>query len=220
VLQQMAAAVHKTGNAMLVDKYAQKTALRLGVTPEAVRAEFKKASRSKGAPPVAVEETGGEAEAVASETPRPSAPEFWLLKLVLLHEETVEWVHAHLDLNWVQHPHIRHAITLRLGARAKDTWQGIAAFLTECEAGELRHLITEATAEDRAILNSQQQLGDITLRLRNQFIDRQLAALTQRANQAGTGEEEHLDLMRQQQALRELKRQPLAPLAGDANEPF
>src|SRR5579863_4477808 len=37
VLQQMAAAVHKTGNAMIIDKYAQKTALRLGVTPEAVR---------------------------------------------------------------------------------------------------------------------------------------------------------------------------------------
>src|SRR5580704_2729905 len=54
VLQQMAGAVHKTGNAMMVDTYAQKTALRLGVSPEAVRAEFKKASRVKRpAPPTA-----------------------------------------------------------------------------------------------------------------------------------------------------------------------
>ena len=41
VLRGMAEAVHKTGNTVLVDKYAQKTALRLGVTPDAVRAEFR-----------------------------------------------------------------------------------------------------------------------------------------------------------------------------------
>ena len=38
VLRGMAEAVHKTGNGVLIDKYAQKTALRLGVTPDAVRA--------------------------------------------------------------------------------------------------------------------------------------------------------------------------------------
>src|SRR5487761_2104633 len=36
VLREMAEAVGKTGSAVLVDKYAQKTALRLGVAPEAV----------------------------------------------------------------------------------------------------------------------------------------------------------------------------------------
>ena len=30
----MAEAVHKTGNTVLIDTYAQKTALRLGVSPE------------------------------------------------------------------------------------------------------------------------------------------------------------------------------------------
>src|SRR5882724_8566165 len=48
VLSDMAAAVHKTGNVVLVDKYAQKTALRLGVSPEAVRAEFKKLTPRRG----------------------------------------------------------------------------------------------------------------------------------------------------------------------------
>ena len=42
ILRAMAEAVHKTGNVVLIDTYAQKTALRLGVSPEAVRAEFKK----------------------------------------------------------------------------------------------------------------------------------------------------------------------------------
>src|ERR1035437_1473247 len=50
ILRGMAEAVHKTGNLVLIDKYAQKTALRLGVSPEAVRAEFKKTSRTKTAP--------------------------------------------------------------------------------------------------------------------------------------------------------------------------
>ena len=220
VLQQMAAAVHKTGNAMLVDKYAQKTALRLGVSPEAVRAEFKKASRVKGRGARGAKKTESGEKAAAAEMPRPSAPEFWLLKLVLLHEDSAEWVQAHLDLNWVQHERVRQTISLRLAGQANDTWRGIAAFLAECEQGEMQNLITEATAENRAVANAQQQLGDILLRLRNQFIDRQLAALTQRAHQPGTGEEEHLRVMREQQALRELKRQPLTPLAGGVEEPF
>src|SRR5271155_329490 len=40
ILRDMAEAVRKTGSAVLIDKYAQKTALRLGVSPEAVRKEF------------------------------------------------------------------------------------------------------------------------------------------------------------------------------------
>src|SRR5437867_3278805 len=47
VLRSMSEAVHKTANNVLIDKYAQKTALRLGVAPDAVRADFKKSSRAK-----------------------------------------------------------------------------------------------------------------------------------------------------------------------------
>src|SRR5205814_4329629 len=50
VLGAMAEAVHKTGNGVLIDKYAQKTALRLGVSPDAVRAEFTKLARKQKAP--------------------------------------------------------------------------------------------------------------------------------------------------------------------------
>src|ERR1700690_3371541 len=45
ILRGMAEAVRKTGSVVLMDKYAQKTALQLGVSPEAVRAEF---SRIRG----------------------------------------------------------------------------------------------------------------------------------------------------------------------------
>ena len=47
VLRDMAEAVLKTGNVVLIDKYAQKTALRLGVSPDAVRAEFKRIPKAR-----------------------------------------------------------------------------------------------------------------------------------------------------------------------------
>jgi len=54
----------------------------------------------------------------------------------------------------------------------------------------------------------------------DQFIDRQLAALTHRTSQPETTDDARLEMMREQQTLRQLKRQPLTPLAGAAEEPF
>jgi DNA primase len=217
VLQDMAQAVHKTGNVVLIDTYAQKTALRLGVSAEAVRAEFRKAARLKSATPPP--ETDEQAAPV-SELVRPASTEFWLLKLILMHEETVEWLRAHLDLNWIQHAVVRQIITQRLAAQADGSWQGVAAFLTHCDAAAMRSMITEATAEDRPIHNPTQQSNDIVLRLRNQFIDGQITALTQRSGQPEFGEAERLEMLHQQQEFRRLKRQPLAPLGGGVEEPF
>src|SRR6266446_5743990 len=87
VLGSMAEAVHKTGNVVLIDKYAQKTALRLGVSPDSVRAEFTKFSRGKRTAPAAEE---GAEERTAAPLP-PSALEIWLLKILLLHDELLEW---------------------------------------------------------------------------------------------------------------------------------
>jgi hypothetical protein len=56
--------------------------------------------------------------------------------------------------------------------------------------------------------------------LRNQFVDRQLNALSHRAGQPEAGDDERLEIMQRQQSLRQLKRQPLAPLHGQDDEPF
>jgi len=204
VLRGMAEAVHKTGNGVLVDKYAQKTALRLGVNPDAVRAEFKKLSRKKATAPEAVEPP-------VEESPRPQRPsthEYWLLRLLLRHDDLVAWAAGHLDPGWVQHSLVRQIVAQRLAAHANQTWTSLAAFLEECDAAEMQSLITEATAEPRPIPNPSQQLADVALRLRNQFIDRQVADSMQRANQPACSEEERLELLHQQQELRQLKRQP------------
>lgn len=218
VVQAMAEAAHKTGNVVLIDKYAQKTALRLGVSPEAMRAEFKKIGRTKAAS-LTVSEDAPEAPPPV-ETARASVWEDRLLKLLLLNDDTTGRIQSQLDLSWLQHPQVRQIITLRLDAQHQGTWQGVAAFLTNCETVEMRALITESTTQDRPIPDPDRQLTDVLLQLRNQFIDRQLTAIKQRVGQPDLAETEQVDLLRQQQELRQLKRQPLAPLSGAVEEPF
>jgi DNA primase len=208
ILRGMAEAVHKTGNLVLIDTYAQKTALRLGVSPEAVRAEFAKVRSSEFGVRSSENEdsTSNEPE---SEMSRPSTQEFWLLKLLLLHDDLVAWTALHLDVNWISHPFVRQIVERRLTAQTNETWQSLAAFLDECESPGMRGLVTEAVAEDRKIPNPDQQLADVVLRLRNQFLDRQIAASIQRASQPETSETDGMELLREQQELRQQKRAPL-----------
>jgi DNA primase len=205
VLRDMGEAVLKTGNSVLIDKYAQKAALRLGVTPDAVRAEFRKLWRARRTSPEPAAEPADEGPAPQP----PSTHEQWLLKLLLRHEDLVGWTALHLDPAWVQHPLVKQVVSRRLEAHSQETWHGLASFLGECELPELQNLITEASADERPLPNPEQQMADVALRLRNQFLDQQLAALLQRANQPETSEAERDDLLRRQQELRLLKRRPL-----------
>jgi DNA primase len=211
VLREMAEAVRKTGNTVLVDKYAQKTALRLGVTPDAMRAEFKKAAPPRVTPNE--EESFEMAEATTDEMPRPATPEQWLLKLVLKHDEGVTWLVTYLDPNWVTHAVVKDIVARRLQAHADGSWRGVGLFLDQFDSPQVRSLITEATMDEREIPNPDQQLSDLTLRLRNQFIDRQLAVLTQRISHPETSDVEKVELLHEQQQLKQTKRQPLAPIA-------
>jgi DNA primase len=209
ILRGMAEAVHKTGNNVLADKYAQKTALRLGVSPEAVRTEFSKFKVQSSGFKVQESESGEPIMESETEAPRPSTQEFWLLKLLLLHDDFVGWLALHLDVNWILHPLVRQIIEKRLTAQTNESWKSLAAFLDECESPEMRSLVTEAVAEDRKIPNPDQQLGDVVLKLRNQFLDRQIAASIQRASQPEMGEAGGVELLREQQTLRQQKRASL-----------
>ena len=153
-----------------------------------------------------------EPEQAEEETPAqpPSALESGLLRILLLHEDLVDWAADHLDPNWVQHSLARKIVELRLSARLNQSWQGLAGFIVECDNVEAQNIITSLAAEERAVPNPTQQLSDIALRLRNQAIDRELAALSQKVNQPQTSESERLELLRQQQELRTAKRQPLS----------
>jgi len=209
ILRGMAEAVHKTGNVVLVDKYAQKTALRLGVSPEAVRTEFSKVKVQGSGFKVEEPESGEPIMEPETEMPRPSDKEFWLLKLLLLHDDLVGWTSLHLDVNWILHPLVRRIVAQRLTAQTNESWKNLAAFLDECETPEMRSLVTEAVAEDRKLPNPDRQLTDVVTSLRNQFLDRQIATSIQRASQPETSEADRMELLRQQQELRQQKRVPL-----------
>ena len=212
ILHAMAEAVHKTGNGVLIDTYAQKTALRLGVSPESVRAEFKKKPAPHAAPRENKEESFEAAEPAAETTP-PSPVEFHLLKLLLQHDELVAAAVLNLDVNWISHPHVRQIVDLRLAAQEHETWQSLAEFLDSCESAEQRSLITEAVTEERKIPNPEMQLADVMLKLRNQFLDRQIAALTNQASQPDISDEVKIGLLREQQELRRQRQSKLSPLA-------
>jgi DNA primase len=208
ILRAMSESVHKTGNGVLIDTYAQKTALRLAVSAEAVRAEFKKTPKAFAAP---VEEDPAEVSfdaATPVEELRPSPFEFHLLKLLLLNDELVASSAAHLDLEWVPNGLARRILEQRFMAEREGSWQSLAAFLDGCESATQRSLVTEAVAEERVIPNPELQLADVILKLRNQFLDRQIAALTAKASQAEGSD----DVLRELQQTKLRKRSPLTPL--------
>jgi DNA primase len=218
VLSGMAEAVQKTGSAVLEDKYAQKTALRLGVAPEAVRAEFKKIKRTRPAPAPAAE-PGPEAEAEetsfeALAQGRPPEKEFWLLKLLLRQDELAPAAAAWLDPNWLTHPLVRSVVAQRLAAAAGGTWRGLGAFLGEFESDAIRNLVTEAATEERAIPNPEQQLADVLLRLRNEQLEREFTAVIQQAGQPDLADEQKVELLQRSQSLLRQKRSPLVPVGG------
>jgi DNA primase len=211
VLRAMSESVHKTGNVVLIDTYAQKTALRLGVAPEAVRAEFKK-SRTTHVPSREPEEESFEAAAPPDQAARPSPAEFHLLKLLLPHDDLVRWAALYLDVNWIVHASVRHIIDRRIVAQQTETWHNLGEFLDGFEMPEDRSLITEAAAEDRTIPNPEIQLADVVLKLRNQHLEHQIASLTQKVSQPETADADKVQLLQQQQQLRAQKRSPLATL--------
>ena len=210
VLREFGEALHKTRNAVLIDKYAQKTALRLGVSAEAVRAEFKKATKP-------VEEREADEPMPEEESVAPPSPhEEQLLKLLLAGDEHVEWIAAHLQTDWLSHPIARRIITRRLDAQSSGRWPGAAAFLSEFQDDPAaQQLLSRTLADSRKIPNPEQQCADIVLSLRNQSISREMAALTQRLSQPEAGDAERAELFARQQRLRRQRSAPLVPLADE-----
>jgi len=218
VLHAMGEAVHKTGNVVFLDTYAQKTALRLGVAAESVRAEFKKISPAAAPPREREAEPDDESlgsfeNALPAEVMAPPSPtELHLLKLLLLHDHLGPWAVQHLDANWIFHPHIRQIADHWLAAQEHATWHSLTEFLDACESPEQRRLITESATHVHPLPNPETQLADVTLKLRNQYLDRQIAALTQQLSQPETPDAEKVRLLQSQQQLKQQKRLPLAPL--------
>jgi DNA primase len=216
VVKAMGEMVRKTGDAVLMDKYAQKTSMKLStfmqlpVSAAAVRAEFKKAAPPK---PTRFEQEEAEEGAPAEEQqPEPSEREFWLLRFVLNADEHIDWLWNHLDLAWVQHPTVRAIVDKRLQAHHDNSWHGIPAFVSAEEDSFAQRLITEAVAETPGA-DLDRKLADTVRMLRNTFIERRLAALTAQLAQPDLNPEQFTAIETEKTYLRRWKTEPLRPKA-------
>lgn len=208
ILSGMAEALLKTANEVLIDNYAQKTAFRLGVTPDAVRAEFRKIAAASKIKPT---ELGTETKEQSSLV-KPDPAEFWLLRLLLIDEGLLPWAAAHIRPSWIEHAGVRQVVQYMFKSTMDGTWQGVAAMLSELPDTSLHQLIAEAAAETRPISNRGEQIKQIALRLRNRSIKKELDALTVQLADSSLSDAQREDIIRRQQQLRSMKKEPLAPI--------
>jgi hypothetical protein len=134
----------------------------------------------------------------------------WLLRILLTEGRLIGWAAAHLSPDWIRHPGVR-VVVQHLYAQGLPE-AGVAALLEELPDPAAAGLVTEVAADGRAVPNPGQQLPDIATKLRNAFLENQLAALIREMEQPATSEERRIELLRSQQALRTLRRQPLPPV--------
>ena len=205
VLRAMAEAVNKANNAVVTDRYAQKTAFRLGVSVDSVRKEFARKVR-QAAQPREYDDAPPEEEVLLE---RPQPTEMWFLKLLLIVESDGRGWIQHLNPEWIVNPTLRQIATIIRQLEFEHNWQGTNALLGMLESDFEQSLVTEAMMEKRAIPDATKQLHDHILKLRNQYIDKQMTAATRRLMQPDLGQTEQITLMQLQQRLRNAKKLPL-----------
>ena len=223
IVQSMGQAVAKTRHAVIMDTYAQKTAHLLNVDVDAVRQEFKQASRTPTAAvqlreslsPMASDEPEAPLSAPLPPLPQCNAQEYWLMKLVLSEEEEepLEWLFSHLDLSWIQHPIVRTVLVGALDAHANHKKPEAPEIIRQCDHPEASSFITEALAEARSIPSRERQYEELLKRLRNRFIDHQIQTRKSRLATLADNSEEQIQTMTELMSLRHSKNQPLTPLA-------
>jgi DNA primase len=232
VLRAMAEAVHKTANVVLIDTYAQKTALCLGVPPDSVRAEFRKLRRANAPQSHEIEE----AELSQNQGPDLTRDEFWLLQLLFKQDDLVEWAADHLDAAWITNPVVQRIVTERFSAFRAGRWQGVPSFLDSLADPESQGLITDAIARnylegvsgmapekgvrdhvrDRALPMAFETLEGLVTRLRNEHLTLEINRLNTQMAALEPGSPEQIDIIRRREVLKARRKQPLAPLAEGA----
>ncbi len=213
VVRGLGEAVRKTGDAVLTETVARKAAGLLGVSTEAVRAEFLKPERAPVRSPA---EPGPEPPPETTGPPRPSATEFWLLRLVLLDAELGAWARGHLDLAWIEHPVVRRTLEVRFAALERGENFDVPGLLAALADPVATALVTEAVALEEAIPERSRILMDAVRRARDRWLDREIAELTRRVAHPDTPPAERVAALQRQMELRRLKAGPLQPRSQPA----
>jgi hypothetical protein len=104
---------------------------------------------------------------------------------------------------------LREIISARLKTHAEMSWEGVPPFLTQFEHDAARSLITQAVAANIPTENLFQKITGVVSLLRNEFIDRQLAALTQKLAQPNLADSDFMEIEKQKAQLRTQKKRPI-----------
>lgn len=208
VVNTMTAALNHARNQVLTDTYVRKTALRLGVSPEAVQSEMRKAQKVGSRRIGASNEPGVAGVATEDTNSRPEVLEIWLLRLLLRQDDLLEWFIHHLDPQWLDHHLTRELVEARLSHHEMP----VVSLMTGLPHDAARALASEILTEDENLPEPDRQAGDVLLRLRNRFLDREIGRLLARAGGDVLSDEDQVGVLREMDALRRIKRQPLAPL--------
>lgn len=218
VLREFGEALVKTRNAVLIDTHAQKAALRLGVSVDAVRSEFKKTrppAESRNARDEDFDRLAGDADSIASaaieeipSTP-PTPREMQLLKLLLFNGDHRPMAAAHLDANWLMNSAVKRIAQRCLKDMDEALPQG-AAFLSEFhDDPAAQALIGTILADQHPIPEPEKQMTDVLTHLRNDYLNAELQRLTRELTHPDVSDERRLELLQQQKELRVLRQQPL-----------
>ena len=213
IVQAMREAVQKTDNPVLIDTYAQKLSHRLNVAADAVRSEF--AKRKQNFQRISSLQEDKQVP-VSEEMPmaKPNSVEFWLLKLALAGETPTDWLESRLDLQWVTHDGIREILHQNFALYSENNSAIFPDLLGVLPSEAHKKLATESVADSRKIPNLTQQLNDIVLRLRNQFIDSRLSEIQRELVSSASDESRWPELIFERDELKKLMSHPLEPLAG------
>ena len=208
VIRAMGEAVRKPHDAVLLDRVAQQTALAVGASAEAVHAEFARLPKERVYRP---REDDVPAPVISAEPP--SRQEEWLLRLAFHNVDGAtfgDWVAAYLIPEWVEHAGVRHILE-----RAPTLGMDAEALVSELDEANAR-LLTGALAADDPIPNPATQLADLVGRLRDRYLDRQIAELTRLTAQPNLPEAELMRVLEEQKSLRAQKQEALPALEGSA----
>lgn len=218
IARAMSLALDKAKDEILFDRYARKTAGRLGVDPAQAVQGFKRLLKASApAPRRAEADDALPQEPEEPQRPPPSLPESWILKLALLYDEFLEWLKAHLDFHWIEHPDVLAILEIRLSQDEQGMWPAPAAILHELRAVSAQNLLSLAVTEPLKLTDPFVVLRDTLLRLRNVYLDRQLNLIATRLGSPNLTDEESAELFRHQRALHTARLSPLTPVS-DASE--
>lgn len=207
VLREFGEALAKTRNAVLLDSYAQKAALRLGVSTESVRVEFKKLR------PPESQKSGDDVAAESEPMASPSPHEMQLLKLLVAAPQHLQFALSHLDLQWLVHPAVKRILQHCSDSKHDSGKPAPALFADFHEDAAAQALLSEVLADQHAIPHPERQLVDVLTHLRNDFISAELHKLTRQLSHPETAEAMRVELLLRQKDLRASKQQPLRDAA-------